>query len=812
MFKNYLMVSFRNILKNRLFSAINIAGLSVGLSAVLLITLYIWDEFTYDSYLGGNASIYKLELKTNFPGRGPRVSRVTGGAVSNGLKADYPQLVKNSTRLVESTNTVSVADRNVSETIWRSSNSFFEIFDLEFAEGNAASALADMSSVAVSRSTAAKYFPEHTAQQESVLGQTILLDDGTAYRISAVYEDFPENTHIRPNFIFPEAPSERDNVASQQGWWSIGYLTYVQLADGVTISQLDAVTPEFVDRYMEPRAPGRLMSESYGYKSIALENIHFETAARNAGDPLLLTGFGAIAFIILSIATFNFMNMSISRTVVRAREVAVRKVFGASQKNIINLFLNETLLTVIISLFLAVVITEISLLWFNDFVSKLMSLGTLVSPVFILGTIALVALVALGAGLYPARVLSNFRPATVLRGGRSASKNMSRLGTILVTAQFAVAIGLIIAATIIYQQIRFSQEMDPGYQKENLLLIQGLGHPQVNRSAPLLKDRIKTLSGVTEVSLIDQAPGGSYGWMEGIQDVNGVRLDEAVTVRGIYVDENFIDTFGMKMIAGRKLNTERAEDISRPLGQENYREKTNVLVNQQALKTLGLGEPEEAVGKTIGPDGAFTIVGVLADYLIGSSKGTVPPMFFQIDQQGYRLLAVRYRTNDVAALLSAIDETWAEIIGDRPIRRQFMDDRIASLYRVEQQQGQLFALFAGLSVLVSCIGLYGLASFSVARRTKEIGLRKVLGASTAAVTRRILWDFSKPVLIANIIAWPAAAYLMRDWLTGFNYAIELGPVPFVAAAIAALVVASITVGGHALKVASANPVHALRYE
>jgi len=807
MFKNYLTVSIRNIVKNKLFSAINIAGLSIGLSAVLLITLYIWDEFTYDSYLGGNTGIYKLELKTNFPGRGQRVSRVTGGAVSVGLKAEYPQLVKNSARIMESTNTVSVDDRNISETIWRSSASFFEIFDLNYTEGSASSALADISSVAISQSTAVKYFPGQLA-----LGQTILLDDGTSYRVGAVYADFPENTHIRPNFIFPETASDRDNVANDAGWWSIGYLTYIQLQDGVTIQELDAITPEFVDRYMEARAPGRLMSESYGYKTIALKNVHFETAATNAGDPLLLTGFGAIAFIILSIATFNFMNMSISRTVVRTREVAVRKVFGASQKNIINLFLNETLLTVIISLFLAVVITEISLLWFNDFVSKLMSLGTLLSPTFIIGLVGLVLLVALGAGFYPAKLLSNIRPATVLRGGRSASKTMSRLGAVLVTAQFAVAIGLMIAATIIYQQIKFSQEMDPGYQKENLLLIQGLGHPQVNRSAPLLKDRIKALSGVTEVSLIDQAPGGRYGWMEGIQDVNGVRLDEAITVRGIYVDNNFVDTFGMHMVAGRKLSAARAEDISRPLGQEEYRDKTNILVNQQALKTLGLGTPLEAIGKTLGTDSAFTIVGVLADYLIGSSKGTVPPMMFQIDQQGYRLLAVRYKTNNVAGLLASIDATWAEVIGERPIRRQFMNDRIASLYRVEQQQGQLFALFAGLSVLVSCIGLYGLASFSVARRTKEIGLRKVLGASTAAVIQRIMWDFSKPVLVANIIAWPAAAYLMRDWLAGFNYAIELGPVPFLSAALLALIVAAVTVGGHALKVASANPIHALRCE
>lgn len=808
MFKNYLIVSLRNIMKNKLFSAINIAGLSVGLSAVLLITLYIWDEFTYDSHLAGNPGIHKLELKTNFPGRGPRVSAVSAGAGAPGLMDQYPDMVTASARLLRHTSTLTVGERNISETVYDGDASFFAMFDLTYVEGSAETAQPDLSTVAISKRAADRWFPGQAA-----MGQFIELDDGNSYRVGAVFKTFPQNTHVRPDYIFPIKPSNRDLVSHDAGWWSIGYFSYVQLKPGVTAAELEAIVPEFIDRNMEAPRPDMKMSEQYGYKVLPLADIHFETAATDAGDPLLLTGFAAIAFLILSIATFNFMNMSISQTVVRAREVAVRKVFGAGQRNIISLFLNETLLTVLISLFLAVVITELSLLWFNDFVSKLMTLETLAGAEFIFGLGALVLLVSFGAGFYPAKVLAGFRPATVLRGGRSASKNMSRLATVLVTAQFAVAIGLTIAATVIYQQINYSQSMDPGYQKENMLLVQGLSHPSVRGKQQALKDRISTLPGVTNVALIDQAPGGRYGWMTGISQVAGEPLDQPISIRGVSVGDGFLDAFGMELAAGRTLMTERGADMGRAVGDENYRAESNILLNEQALKTLGLGTPQEAIGKTISQGGGQnTIVGVVKDYVWGSSKGTVPPVMFMIDQQGYRLLAVRFKTNDVSALTAAIDDAWGTMIADRPVRRQFMDDRIAALYQNEQRQGELLALFAGLSVLVSCIGLYGLASFSVARRTKEIGMRKVLGASTRAVTGRILWDFSKPILIANLIAWPLAAWMMGDWLTGFTYHIDLGPLPFLGAAILALVVAAFTVGGHALRVAAANPIHALRYE
>lgn len=815
MFSTYLKVSVRNLANNKLFSAINIAGLSVGLSAVLLITLYIWDEITFDSYLGANPGIVKLEHESNFPGRGQRTNSVTPGAPANGLLSEYPDLVAGAARIMRNTRTVTVEDRSVSETVYFADASFFTLFDVAAVAGDLKSALADQTSMAISARTAQKYFPaagDNGTDGSAAIGQTLLLDNGTSYRVSAVYQDFPENTHIRPDFMFPMFTGNHDLVSNDAGWWQFGFYTYLRLKDGVTPDQLRAILPEFIDRHMEAPSADEPMSNQYGFKVIPLADIHFETAAAGAGDPLMLTGFAAIAFVILSIATFNFMNMSLSRTVGRVREVAVRKVFGAGQKNIISLFLNETLLTVIISLFLAVVITELSLVWFNDFVSKLMSLGTLITPEFIAGLVGLVLVVSLGAGLYPAKVVAGLRPATVLRGGRSASKSVTRLGTILVTAQFAVAIGLMIAATIIYQQISYSQSMDPGYKKENMLLLRGLNHRSVQANLETLKDRIGALPEVSSVALVDQAPGGRFGWMDGIDNVNGEPLPQGIAIRGVNVGDDFLPTFGMELVAGRALSTSHAADVSVPRGQENARDQYNIMINEQALTTLGLGTAEEAIGKTLGQGGTRTIVGVIGDYLWGSSKGTVPAAIYVMDENTYRLLAVRFKTDDISALAGEIDSVWSDLMGARPIRRQFMDDRIAALYRFEAQQGELFALFAGLSVLVSCIGLYGLASFSVARRTKEIGVRKVLGASRTAVTGTILWDFAKPVLIANIIAWPVAGLMMRDWLMGFTYHIDLGPTPFVAAAALALVVAAVTVGGHALRVASDNPVHALRYE
>lgn len=807
MLYNYLLTALRNILKYKLFAFINIAGLSIGLAAVMLITLYIWDEFTYDSYLNQGGDLYKLELETNFGGRGVRKNPVTGGGAGVGLPVDYPDLVANTARTRRGTQTVTLGDRNVSEEVLHADASFFELFELDYIAGDATTAMPDLSSVALSRTAALKYFGS-----TDILGQTLDLDDDNTYRVGAVFEDFPENTHVRPNLIFPIHPSDQDNVSHQQGWWSIGFFTYVQLHEGGTVEKLRTIMPEFIDRYLEPQIPGKAMSESFTLTVIPMADVHFETSARGAGDATLLAGFAAIAVVILTIATFNFLNMSISRTVVRAREVAVRKALGADRKNIIVQFMSETLVTVLVALVIAVAITELSLPWFNAFVAKLMSSGVLASPTFIIGIAALVAVVALGAGFYPASIMSSFRPAIVLQGGRPSGARTSRFRMALVTTQFAVAIGLMIAATVVYQQIRYSQNMDAGYEKENVVLIEGLAHPSVNPSVQTLKNRLLQHPDIVQATLIDQAPGGRYGWMEGIDHVDGKALEQPITLRGMFVDEDFVQTFGMSLVAGRMLSRDRGDDLSRGLGDEDYRDHSNLLINEKTAEVLGLGTPEEAIGKTFGSNGGYTVVGVIGDFLTGSSKGTVPPMYYSIDEQGFRMLALRFQTNNVSAVMQYVDETWAEIAGARPIRRQFMDDRIAALYQTEEHLGEIFAMFAGLAVLVSCIGLYGLASFSVAQRTKEIGIRKVHGASAGAITRRIIWDFSKPVFIANLIAWPVAFYFMRDWLAGFNYRVDLDLVPFMLAAVLAMAVAWITVGGHAVRVARANPIRALRYE
>ena len=806
MLRNYIITALRNILKYKLFSFINIAGLSIGLASVMLITLYIWDEIKFDSYLNQNSGLYKLELQTNFSGRGVFNSQRTAGGAAVALPIDYPELVAGAARIITRTQNMTIGDLNVSEDVAKADASFFELFQLDYIEGDSSSALSDISSAALSRSAALKYFGNTSA-----LGQVFELDDGNSYRVTAVFEDFPRNTHIRPNIIVTQAPSNQDDVSGQPGWWMIGFNTYIQLQEGVTGADLAAVIPEFVDKYMAPRPSGQAMSEIYGFSIIPMSNVHFETAATDAGDPLLLTGFGAIAFIILSIATFNFMNMSISRTVVRAREVAVRKALGADKKHIIRQFMSETIVTVIFALFVAVVITELSIPWFNNFVAKLMTSGIFVEPSFLLAIFAVVGVVAIGAGFYPASIMSNFRPAEVLRGGKSVGPSLTKFRSFLVIGQFSVAIALIIAANIVYLQIQYSQNMDSGYVKENVVVIEGLEHPSINTSAQALRLGLLDHADILDVSLTDQAPGGRYGWMESIAVVNGETLDEPYGIRGIIIDDNFINTFGMNLVAGRGLSSERAGDYARRIG-EDYSDTANILINEKAALDLGLGSAQEAIGKTIGQEQVYTIVGVVGDFLLGSSKGNMEAIHFLMDEQGTRMLSLRFKTNDVQAVMNYVDQTWAGIAGDRPIRREFLDDRIAGLYQVEQHQGEIFTLFAGLSVLVSLIGLYGLASFSVARRTKEIGLRKTLGATAGIITRHILWDFSKPVLIANIIAWPIAFYFMSSWLTQFNYRIDLNIGLFALAGLLVLGLAWLTVSIHTVRLARSNPIHALRHE
>ena len=804
MFQHYMTIAIRNLWKDKTFSIINISGLANGLAAVMMITLYSWDEINYDSMYPATDNVYKLELAMNYGGRPTRHMSNTAGAIAPSLLSEMPEVIEEAGRLRFRTQVVKVDGVSTSLRVAHGDNSIFDLFKVAFVAGSSVDPLNDPNSVVINETTATMLFGNKPA-----LNETIDLDNGISYKVTGVIKDIPNNTHLNLSIVFAMQPSGRDDAGVQNGWWNISFSSYVRLQDGQTIESLRENLPTLIEKYVQPRDPAKKSSDEYGFTFIPFADVHFETSAKDRGDKTILTGFMAIAVIILTIATLNFMNMSLSRTVTRAREVAVRKSLGASRANIIHQFLGEALVTTVVSLVIAVAITEVSLPYFNEFVAKLMSSGTLATPYFMGGIVVLIGIVGLGSGYYPASIMAGFNPAEILGGGRANSKNASLFRTILVTVQFSVAIGLIIAASVVYTQINYTHSMDPGFTKENVLVIHDIEHRDVSPSRFTLRDKLANHPDVVDVSLSDSMPGDRYGWITGLTTVNKEPVN-SMSLVGQIVDANFFPTMAMKMVAGRNFSADLESDYVRRI--EGDWKDGNIIINETAVRTLGFAGPEDAIGKTINDGNVKTIIGVVKDFMTRSAKTPIPAMHYIMDEQDKRVLTLRYKTNDLPALLAYVDETWGTLIADRPIRKEFLDDKLAQMYNIEEHQGDIFALFAGLAVLVSCIGLYGLASLTIERRTKEIGIRKVMGASAFAITKQILWDFSKPILLANIIAWPLAYYLMNGWLEKFVYRIELSAAPFIFAGVLAVLVAWATVSSHAIRVARSNPIKALRYE
>ena len=788
--------AFRRLLTQKFLSFVNIFGLAFGLSVVMLITLYVWDEIRFDHYLDDGSGIYKVEVSVTEPGQGVYREHILGGGIGTGLNADYPQLVEAATRVRRfGERAITIGDLSQNEELYRADPTFFEIFDLDYVAGSAATALPDLSSVAISRSTALRLFG-----REDALGEIIALYDGNLHIVGAVYEDFPRNTHFRPNFIFPNRPSVMDDVTTDAGWQRYAFSTYVKVAAGTSQQDLSAALADLIDRYREAPSPGTKPSDVSQLTPIPLDKVHFESAAPGAGNPTLLAGFVAVAVLILLIATFNFMSIGISQSLRRSREIAVRKVFGANRQNIIRLFFSETVITVLLSLLLAAAIVELSLPWFNAIVDETMSAAKGMDMLAVM--LVLVVLVSLAAGVYPAAVMAKLRPATTLSGARASDIRFVKLGTWLMAFQFAIAIALMIGTLTIFQQIRFSEDGNLGYNKRDLVLIEGLANVDISPLA--IKDRLVAQSGVVKATLVDQTPGGTFGWSDGITSIAGQTLADPIEVRGMYIDADFVSTFGVELLTGRNLSDSRSEDYAQRAGAE-HRDAYNILVNESAVKLFGFASPEQALGQTVGDEHIRTIVGVVSDYQIGSSRDVVPPMYFSMNEDWYRTLAVRYGRDELALVTDEINNVWSSMAGDVPLRLSFVEDRIAGLYRSERVQGSLFAFFSSLAIVITGIGLVGLVSLNIRSRIKEVGLRKVLGANRVQITGRILWDFSKPLIAATLVAWPIAAYFTNAWLSEFSFRIEQGAAPFVLSTFIVACLVWAVVGVQAYRAASTNP-------
>jgi putative ABC transport system permease protein len=524
-------------------------------------------------------------------------------------------------------------------------------------------------------------------------------------------------------------------------------------------------------------------------------------------------------------ACVNFTNLATARASQRAREVALRKVLGATRRQLMTQFLGESVLVAALAMLLALAIAELALPALSGFLDAELDLHYFGTDGMMLPILGLVLLVGAAGGLYPAFYLSGFQPAQVLKANKSTAEasGSGGLRNALVVGQFAVSIGLIICTAVVYAQTVYARSADPGFQREGLLQVSNLGRRQVMPKADAIVEEMRRVEGVKAVGRTGIGVNTDNNTSTGVQ-LPG--RPEPVTIGNYGVDANFFDTMGIKLIAGRLFDEKRPGDEStRPFPEDTAWEKAlpargvNIVVNELATKRMGFTSPQQAVGAVVkvalveAEYGLVpaTIIGVVQDSRFRSIRDPLDPILFLFDKTGAGNLLIRYQ-GDPAAIRARTEAVWKRVAPDVPFDGEFSEDVVAELYEAEQARAQTFAGFALLAVIVACLGLFGLAAFTAERRTKEIGIRKVLGARSRDIVKLLAWQFSKPVIVANLIAWPVAWWVMRDWLNGFDSRIGLGPTPFLLAGFLALAIALGTIAGHAFRVARANPIHALRYE
>jgi putative ABC transport system permease protein len=829
MWGNYLTVTLRALTSNGTFAFINIFGLALGLAACLLLLLYVRYETSYDAWLPDADRVYQVQTFGKHPSTGEKLQmQAVTQPVAAALAKDFPQIEAISKLETDDLVVLKGGKAVVIEKGAAADADFFQIIQLPFLHGDPRTALESTDSLALSRSEAVRLFGTPHA-----LGRTITNvrgDERYDLRVTAVFEDLPANSHMDVDAI------RRFNSAEEIScpWGCVNGMAYAKLKPGIDVETIHSQMPAWEKRNVPERDMGGSdIRANTDWRLINIKDVHLGPAQdsdKPGNDMRTIATFTIIALLILGMAVVNFVNLATARAGQRAREVAVRKVLGARRGQLMGQFLGESLLLVAGSMLIALALVELTLPAFAAFLDADLDISYLGANGIALPVLALTIMVGVAGGLYPAFQLSRYQPAAVLKANRSSTdpQGSGRLRNLLVVAQFAVSIGLIACTAIVYHQTVFARTADPGYQRAGLITIEGLNNPEVRKVREVLAREIAKLGGITSVAATRIVPAEGPTFFT-TATVPG--QPKPLNVGFYSVEPGFFDTMRIGMAAGRKLSPAFANDrmfvdVEAPdeaAVESQLRAMVarggNVVLNESAARLFGYASPAAAVGKQIRVPlfgeafglATLTVVGVAKDTRFRSVREAVEPIIYY-DDGYYRYFAARFEAANPNAVMSGIEQLWRRLLPEVPFEAGFAEEKLAELYGAEEARGQTFGSFAMLAILIACLGLFGLAAFTAERRTKEIGIRKVFGARVRDIVRLLAWQFSKPVIVANLIAWPVAWWVMRDWLNGFDARIALTPGPFLLAGFMALVIAIGTIAGHAVKVARTNPIHALRYE
>ncbi len=803
MFKNYLKIGMRILVKHKGSSFINITGLAIGMACCMLILLFVKDELSYDRFNEKADRIYRVNSEFVEKGQIKRYSQ-TSPPIGPALQQNFPEIEV----------AVRVSFPNDKILIKTGENSFYEknffhidanvfrVFSFSLTEGNSETALKDLNSIVISNQIAHKYFGV-----ASPLGKVISVElrgKMTDFQVTGVLDDIPHNSHVRPDFVIPFNNLSKGRL---EEWWDFGFNTFVLLSSSVVPTELE----EKFQKFIKDRMPASDVNEPLPRLFLQpLTDLHlysdFEIGEGDFGPIMYVYLFSALALFIMIIACINFMNLATARSQGRAREVGVRKVVGANRNQLIWQFLSESLVMSAISLIVAVGLIELVIPVFNTIYNKSIAIDFSSDLGTILSFVVVTLIVGFIAGSYPALFHTRYQPIEVLKGTRTKGTAGSRFRKILVVAQFTISIAIIFGTIIVYSQLQFVKDIKLGFDKEHTIIIPLTR--AIKPSSETFKNESLRNPNVLKASLAFTFPAGDNWWRtgvlpEGVEDIENMK--RAYTFQ---TDFDYFKTLGTHILAGRDFSPRFQSDSNM------------FIINEAAVKDFGWKSPEEAIGKKLswlghGPQHpkVGAVIGVVQDFHYKALREKISPAVFHImPSDSYELLALRIRPHSTSETLASIRKIWSSLDPGHPFEYQFLDDNVNRQYETEERLGKIFGIFSVLAIIIACMGLYALVAFTTEQRTKEIGIRKVMGATIGGIVALLSREFIKLVLVANIIAWPLAYWAMNQWLENFAYRISIGVTSFLLSAAVALVIALITVSHQAFKAATANPVDALKYE
>ncbi|GGG34870.1 ABC transporter permease [Bizionia arctica] len=793
MFKNYLKIAFRNLWKHKGYSAINIGGLAVGMTAGFLLLMYIGYEMSYESFHANKERLYRVVTDIHTPSDNYKTPVVDWNILSE-LTSEFPE-IENYTRLHDTEFDVSIDGNNYHENkVLGVDESFFQIFDYELLQGNPTEALKKPFSLVLSETVAKKYFGN-----ENALGKTLKIMDGsTVANVTGVMRDNPKNTQINSDILISISTyTEVLDPDLKESWGNFDNRGFVLLNENVNPKMLETKIASYNER-----VHGKVMKETelnLTYFLEPIEDLYLYSERGSSAQIGNVYIFLIVAFFILLIAAINFINLTTARSVERAKEVGIRKVLGAQKKQLSIQFLSESTIICLFSFLIAIALTWLALPYFNTLAGKVIAISIWDNPIYPISLFGIALVIAFLAGSYPAMVLSSFKPIQVLKGNFSNSSSGTKLRKGLVIIQFTISIVMIVSTIIVYNQINYMRSQDLGFDMNQVLIIETDGSKQQK----IIIDDLTNIPNIISISTASTVPGGGGNNSSALSKiVNKQGNEQTLNIERYRIDDDYINQFDLKLLAGRNFSRDLASDSLE-----------SMIINEKVLGLLGYSNPEEVIGKGFeqwGRNGH--IIGVVKDFHMSSLKEEILPLSMVYNSFGNSLINLKIAGNDVNSTLAIIEKSFKKSYPNKTFEYHFVNDLFNEQYKSEKRFGTLFLNFALLAIFISCLGLLGLASYSTLQRRREIGIRKVLGASSMGIVNLLSKDFLKLVLISIFIATPISWFIMNKWLQDFAYRMNMSWWIFAVSGGLALSIAFLTVSFQAIKAATSNPVKSLKTE